>query len=169
RALSVVGPREEPAARLDLPSGELYVLADEQHLTRLFANLLENALDHTPHDGSVTVRARRANEVVLVTVCDTGEGSPPEHLPHLCERSYRVDRARSRAHGGTGLGLAICKSIVEAHGGRLAIESAVGVGTTVRVTLPVAGEEDATLLAGGETAAGCDAAGAEKAGHYPAV
>ena len=69
-------------------------------------------------------------------VRDSGAGIAPEHLPHVCERFYRVDAARARARGGTGLGLAICKSIVDAHGGTLEIESEVGRGTTVSVTLP---------------------------------
>jgi signal transduction histidine kinase len=75
-----------------------------------------------------------------VTVADTGEGIAPEHLPHLGERFYRVDAARSSGTGGTGgtgLGLAICRSITEAHGGRMTIESQVGEGTTVRVRLPL--------------------------------
>jgi two-component system OmpR family sensor kinase len=71
-----------------------------------------------------------------VTVSDTGEGIAPEHLPHLSERFYRVDARARRTDGGTGLGLSICKSIAEAHGGTFAIESEVGRGTTVRVTLP---------------------------------
>jgi two-component system phosphate regulon sensor histidine kinase PhoR len=69
-------------------------------------------------------------------VKDTGEGIAPEHLPHLGERFYRVDTARSRAQGGFGLGLAICKSILQEHGGTLAIESEPGRGTTVTVRLP---------------------------------
>jgi signal transduction histidine kinase len=71
-------------------------------------------------------------------VQDTGEGIAPEHLPHLGERFYRVDAARTGDTGGTGLGLAICRSIVNAHGGDLRIESQVGTGTTVNVTLPLA-------------------------------
>ena len=69
-------------------------------------------------------------------MADNGIGIAPEHLPHLCERFYRVDSARSRPDGGTGLGLAICQSIAEAHGGTLEITSAVGKGTTITVALP---------------------------------
>lgn len=72
---------------------------------------------------------------VTVTVTDTGEGIAPEHLPHLGERFYRVDAARAAGTGGTGLGLAICRSIIEAHGGRMTIESQVGEGTAVRIRL----------------------------------
>jgi two-component system phosphate regulon sensor histidine kinase PhoR len=74
---------------------------------------------------------------IRVTVADEGDGIPPEHLPRLTERFYRVDAGRSRALGGTGLGLAIVKHIAERHRGRLDVTSRVGVGTTVTVTLPV--------------------------------
>jgi signal transduction histidine kinase len=104
-------------------------------LTRLFTNLLENAVRHTPCEGTVTVSARVDERSVTVTVSDTGEGIAPEHLPHLGERFYRVDAARSTGTGGTGLGLAICRSIVEAHGGGMTIESTVGEGTMVYIRL----------------------------------
>jgi heavy metal sensor kinase len=132
-------PDRPPPARitLDLHDPTLAVAGDAHHLSRLFTNLLDNALRHTPSDGSVRIiaRAEDANTVV-VDVEDTGEGIAPEHLPHVTERFYRVDAARARAHGGTGLGLSICKSIAEAHGGGLVVESEVGRGTRVRVTLP---------------------------------
>ena len=73
---------------------------------------------------------------MIVRLADTGEGIPAEHLPHVCERFYRVDPARTRSRGGTGLGLTICQSIVEAHHGSLTLESALGIGTTVTVSLP---------------------------------
>jgi len=75
---------------------------------------------------------------VELTIADTGAGIPSQDLPRLTERFFRVDKARSRELGGTGLGLAIVKHIVQAHGGRLAIDSALGRGTTVHVTLPAA-------------------------------
>lgn len=136
RALNAVKRPETAHLDLTLPDPSPTVLGDDHHLLRLFTNLLENATRHTPPEGKVSVEARCLNGTVLVEVRDTGEGIAPEHLPHLCERFYRVDTARSRARGGTGLGLAICRSIVEAHGGRLQIDSRLGAGTTVTVTLP---------------------------------
>lgn len=124
------------AIRLELPSEPLELRGDADHLTRLLVNLLENAVRHTPADGEVVLSARREGDQVLLAVSDNGEGIPAEHLPHLCERFYRVDAARTRADGGTGLGLAICQSIVQAHGGTLTIHSRVGLGTTVEVRLP---------------------------------
>lgn len=136
RALNAVKRPETARLNLTLPDPSPTVLGDDHHLLRLFTNLLENATRHTPPEGRVSVEARCLNGTVLVEVRDTGEGIAPEHLPHLCERFYRVDTARSRARGGTGLGLAICTSIVEAHGGRLQIDSRLGAGTTVTVSLP---------------------------------
>jgi signal transduction histidine kinase len=113
-------------------------MGDVDHLTRLLVNLLSNAVRHTPSTGEVRVSARIEDRGVVLTVSDTGEGIPPEHLPHVCERFYRVDAARARADGGTGLGLAICETIVNAHGGTMTVESEGGVGTTVSVRLPQA-------------------------------
>ncbi|HZO87343.1 MAG TPA: ATP-binding protein [Chthonomonadaceae bacterium] len=124
-------------------SGELAVFGEPGHLVRLFVNLLTNAIRHTPPCGCISVSARAEGEFVRVLVEDTGTGIPPEHLPHVLDRFYRVDSARSREEGGTGLGLAISKSIAEAHGGILRIDSVLGQGTTVQITLrraPTAGE-----------------------------
>jgi signal transduction histidine kinase len=124
--------------RIEAPDASLCVHGNEDEMIRLFANLLKNAVRYTPPEGCITVTAVRDGSDARVSVTDTGIGIPPEHLPHLGERFYRVDPARSRLDGGTGLGLSICKSIVEAHGGTIAFESEAGVGTTVTVTLPVA-------------------------------
>ncbi|BDI30130.1 two-component sensor histidine kinase [Capsulimonas corticalis] len=105
-------------------------------LTRLFTNLLTNAVRHTPPEGAITVTARQADSTIEVSVRDNGAGIAPEHLPHLGDRFYRPDTARAAQTGGAGLGLAISRAIAEAHGGSLAIESALGAGATVRVTLP---------------------------------
>jgi heavy metal sensor kinase len=121
---------------VELPASLPDVAGDAEQLERLFANLLQNALRHTPPDGRIRFSACATERDVTVRVEDTGEGIPAEHLPHVCERFYRADAARSRPGGGAGLGLAICRSIVEAHGGALWIESAVGQGTTVSVRLP---------------------------------
>jgi signal transduction histidine kinase len=111
------------------------VQGDHDRLRQLFFNLLDNAIKYTPSSGKVTVRDEPSNGRVQIVVTDTGIGIPREHLPHVFDRFYRVDPARG-AEGGTGLGLAICRSIVEAHQGRLELKSAAGHGTTVTLSLP---------------------------------
>jgi signal transduction histidine kinase len=113
------------------------VPGDAHHLLRLLTNLLENAVRHTPASGRITLSAEASGEDIIIRVRDTGEGIPAEHLPHVCERFYRVDTARTRRQGGTGLGLAICRSVAEAHQGSLTIDSGVGEGTTITVRLPI--------------------------------
>jgi signal transduction histidine kinase len=127
-----------PSAPIRLRNGRegLTVEASEEELKRLIMNLLDNAQRYTPEDGEITVSARRDGERLLITISDTGIGIAPEHLPHLGERFYRAEASRARSEGGTGLGFAICRSIAEAHGGTLTIESTKNVGTTVTVTLP---------------------------------
>ncbi|MCS6861247.1 MAG: ATP-binding protein, partial [Abditibacteriales bacterium] len=99
-------------------------------------NLLDNALHYTPAGGAVTISAVEQNGFIEVAVEDTGIGIPPADLPRIFERFYRVDKARSRERGGSGLGLAIVKHIVEAHGGRVSVQSEVGKGTRFTFTLP---------------------------------
>jgi heavy metal sensor kinase len=112
------------------------VIGDEDQLRRLLINLVENAIKFT-HTGSIAVRGEPGDGRFRVVVSDTGIGIPAEHLPHVFKRFYRVDPARGReATEGIGLGLAICRSIVEAHGGRIDVESNVGRGTQVTFTLP---------------------------------
>jgi signal transduction histidine kinase len=129
---------EEAVARIqqELPGEPCPVLADPTHLARVFVNLLENAVRHTPPEGRILVVVRAEGERVVAEVADTGEGIAAEHLPHVFERFYRVDAARSRPQGGTGLGLAISKSLVEAHGGTISLASEVGRGATFTVALP---------------------------------
>lgn len=134
------GTERAPVTR-DLPSPAPWVQGDAHSLVRLFGNLLENAAHYTPATGRITVSAENRDAAVVIAVADTGEGIAPEHLPHVTERFYRAEAARSRVQGGTGLGLSICRSIVEAHHGDLTIESVVGQGTTVRVTLARAEEQ----------------------------
>jgi heavy metal sensor kinase len=113
------------------------VLGDQAHLMQLLVNLIENALKHTPAGGSVTVVVGLDTKqtMALVAVRDTGVGIPAEHLPHVFERFYRVDQARSTS--GVGLGLAISRWIAEAHDGRIEVESQAGAGATFSVLLPV--------------------------------
>ncbi|MFN8511189.1 MAG: ATP-binding protein [Chloroflexia bacterium] len=113
------------------------VLIDGQQVTRVLLNLVQNAIRHTPADGSVTLRAARAEDGVLVEVRDTGEGIGADDLPRVFDRFYRGDPARTR-EAGAGLGLAIARGIVEAHGGRIWVESAPGQGTLFAFTLPAA-------------------------------
>lgn len=121
---------------LNIDPEELAVIGNEAELVRLFRNLLDNALQYTPAEGCITVTAKNVSDSVVVSVQDTGAGIASEHLPHLGERFYRVDSSRARHDGGTGLGLSICKGIVDAHDGSMTVESAVGKGTKVTITLP---------------------------------
>ena len=135
QATAAFSGMDHPPITLDLPTPPLWVQGHADSLIRLFSNLLENAIRYTPPDGRITVSAETRNGTVSIDVTDTGEGIAPEHLPHVTERFYRAEAARSRAHGGTGLGLSICRSIVEAHGGDLTLRSSLGSGTTVCVML----------------------------------
>ena len=118
------------------------VLGDRDRLEQVLINLIDNAIKYSGAGSRVRVVARSLDgqqpPAVEIAICDDGIGIPEKDIPRLTERFYRVDRARSRELGGTGLGLAIVKHIVQAHGGSLGIESALGRGTTVRVILPVA-------------------------------
>ena len=116
----------------------LTVKGDRLKLRQLFLNILDNAIRYTPSGGVVSGSLVRKDGNAFVTVCDTGAGIPPEHLPHIFDRFYRVDKARSRDDGGTGLGLAIASSIAKLHGGDIQVESQVGKGTAFYVTLPLA-------------------------------
>ena len=114
--------------------------ADSERIAEVLANLLTNALRHTPPGGLVKVCAHQRADQLEIAVADNGEGIAPEHLDRVFERFYRVDPARSRASGGTGIGLAIVRAIVEAHGGTVTATSpgtGSGSGTTVALLLPI--------------------------------
>jgi heavy metal sensor kinase len=128
---------DERGIRLEAHSSPGVVIhADQARLMQLLLNLVENALNHTPPGGIVAVSAQRADSPALacISVRDTGSGIAPKHLPHVFERFYRADSARTA--GGAGLGLAICRWIAEAHGGRIEVQSELGVGSTFTVWLP---------------------------------
>jgi heavy metal sensor kinase len=118
---------------------ELTVIGDADWLRQLLLNLVENAIQHTAPDGTIRVVVTPSGDDVRLEVRDDGCGIPSEHLPHLFDRFYRVDRARSRARGGAGLGLSIARWIVERHAGTIHLESVTGEGTMVVVTLPALG------------------------------
>lgn len=111
------------------------VLGDAQRLQRVFVNVLDNAVKHTSPDGCVAVTVSATSDSVQVVITDTGCGIAAEHLPHIFDRFYRVDAART-SPDGSGLGLAICRSIVHDHNGHIELQSEPGRGTKVLVTLP---------------------------------
>ena len=121
----------------ELPAGLPEVAGDHRRLAEVLQNLLDNALQYTPPGGSIVVRAKVGEREVVLTVADTGIGIPEAEQARIFERFYRVDAARSREVGGTGLGLAIAKHLVEAHGGRLWVESEVGRGSQFHFSVPV--------------------------------
>lgn len=118
------------------PTAAATLLADPERLTRVLGNLLQNAIRHTPADGSVVVTTSATGSEVVVSVADTGNGIPPGDVSRVFERFYRAEKSRSRTGGGSGLGLSIAKSIVEAHGGRIWIDQTGSAGTTVSFALP---------------------------------
>lgn len=138
--------------QLNLPANLPPVLADEDRISQVLLNLIGNALQYTPEGGTVTIAAHWPDSTkrfpaghqvpgsqLLFTISDTGIGIPPEHLPHLFTRFYRVDKSRSRVGGGSGIGLTIVKHLVEAHGGRVWAESqGAEMGSTFGFSLPVA-------------------------------
>lgn len=119
----------------DLP----FVLADSARIAQVINNLFNNAVHHTPPGGQIRLRVQRDDPFVSVSVTDTGKGIQPVHLPHVFERFYRADRARSRNTGGAGLGLAIVKAIVTAHRGQVdAFSAGEGKGAIFTIRLPIA-------------------------------
>lgn len=114
------------------------IQGDRDRLKQVLLNLVDNAVKYTPQGGKVTLSLTKDDAWVKIAVHDTGIGIAVENIPNLFDRFYRVDKARSRDAGGTGLGLAIAKSVVEAHNGKITVESQLGKGSTFTVWLPLA-------------------------------
>jgi len=135
---AAIVPRKNTQAAFDvqIDASLKTIIADPEQIRRVVINLLENSLRYAPADSKIILGAYGEGSNAVITVSDKGEGIAPEHIPHLGERFFRVDEARTRGKGGAGLGLSICKSIVEAHHGRMSIESTPGCGTCVTVTIP---------------------------------
>jgi heavy metal sensor kinase len=112
------------------------VAADEDLLVQVLVNLLDNALAHTPAEGTVSVGCKADEGRIVLWVADTGSGIASEHQARVFDRFYRIDAGRGNARGGTGLGLAICRAIAEAHGGTIELKSVPGTGTRVELDLP---------------------------------
>jgi heavy metal sensor kinase len=128
---------EEKGLQLQVEDGRpLQISGDAGRLRHVLYNVIDNAIKYTPAGGKVEIRIEERGGSAIVTIGDTGVGISPEHLPRVFDRFYRVDKARSREQGGTGLGLSIARSIVQAHGGTIELESTLGQGTTCTVTLP---------------------------------
>ena len=126
------------ALEIALPDESVEVLGENESLEQLFTNLIDNALKYSPSGSIVRVVAELSDSTVKIQVIDQGIGIPVKEQARIFERFYRVDRARSREKGGTGLGLSIVKHITELHGGKVAVESVEGKGSTFTVTLPIA-------------------------------
>ena len=139
------------AAGVHVSIGEIdqaVVTGDRDRLKQLLLNLVSNAVTYTPEGGRVTLGLARVNEFARIAVSDTGVGIPPDELPHIFDRFYRVDKARSRLMGGAGLGLSIAQRIAHLHGGRLeAMSEGEGKGTTFCVWLPLARRPTRVTLA----------------------
>jgi CheY-like chemotaxis protein len=133
------------ALRLTLlaPPDDVQILCDRERIQQVFANLLGNALKFTPHGGSITISVEPREQEVIFTVADTGPGVARQELPHIFERFWQ---ARGTARLGTGLGLSIAKGFVESHGGRIWVQSEVGVGTTFTFTCPIAPRVEAPAV-----------------------
>lgn len=130
---------------------ELFIRGDELRLRQMFLNLIANGIKYTPQGGALEIALLREGEMARVDVCDTGIGIPVEAQPFIFDRFYRVDKARNRMDGGSGLGLSIVRSIAEAHGGQISVQSTPGKGSTFSVLLPLGGpasEEDRPVVSG---------------------
>jgi signal transduction histidine kinase len=132
----------------DIPADLPRIAGDGDRLAQVFTNLLDNAIEHTPSGGTVSLRAHTAPNGLSVAVQDTGEGIPPGDLPRIFERFYQVDKSRRNdRRSGMGLGLAIVRQIIEAHGGTIQVASQIGQGSQFTVWLPLPTPDMATATA----------------------
>ncbi|MGX7372054.1 cell wall metabolism sensor histidine kinase WalK [Aerococcus sanguinicola] len=120
----------------ELAGDDYFVGIDQDRMTQVIDNIINNAIKYSPDGGTITVRLMSTHNEVTLSVQDQGLGVPQKSIPHLFDRFYRVDKARSRAQGGTGLGLAIAKEVIEMHHGRIWVNSIENKGSTLFVSLP---------------------------------
>lgn len=146
--MHLLAEEKEITLQPTLAEGAL-ILADAGRVKQVLVNLLDNAIKYTSAGGEVSVIAGITPPMAVLEVSDNGIGIPVDCLPHVFDRFYRSDRARSRESGGTGLGLSIVQAICNAHGGTVRVHSTEGVGTTVRVEFPLSGSKAALPLEGG--------------------
>lgn len=140
RLESIYGARAEEsglALRVEAPPQPVTLFTDPDRLERILTNLLDNAFKYTGEGGTVALSAVVSEASVRISVADTGAGIPPEVLPNIFDRFYRVEKSRSKKTGGSGLGLSISKELVWSLGGTINVQSLLGHGTTFTVTLPI--------------------------------
>lgn len=135
RKFSNLAREREISLQLSMESTQELFYVDPDRMEQVLTNLIDNAMRHTPKGGIVTLRVK-GREPLILQVSDTGSGIPQEDIPFVFERFYKADKARTRGRAGTGLGLAIARNIVEAHGGRISVQSKQGEGTTFTISLP---------------------------------
>jgi signal transduction histidine kinase len=133
----LIGEQKDLSILAELPSQSVTLLADPDLLQQALKNLLDNACKYTPQHGTVKVKMFTQMRRISIQIIDSGIGIPTEDLPHIFERFYRVDTARTRSSGGFGLGLAIAQQIILAHAGQITVSSIVNQGTTFQVCLPL--------------------------------
>ena len=139
RAVEMIQPKlDEKSIRLNLETKPVIVLGDANRLIQVMMNLLINAVTYSSNHTEITIRLFVKDDKAVIQVEDQGIGIESSEIGRLFERFYRVDRARSRNSGGTGLGLSIVKHLIEAHHGKVEVDSQVGVGTTFTIHLPLA-------------------------------
>ena len=137
RDLVLAASDRKLAVVTEIPEKPITAFVDADRLQQVFHNLFENAMRYTPAGGTIRVRLQSSPGEARMEVSDTGIGIPEKDLPFVFERFFRSDRARRAYTGGSGLGLSIARWIVEAHKGKIAVESTVGKGTTFAVTVPL--------------------------------
>jgi signal transduction histidine kinase len=139
-AQTVRAQQQQVEIEAEAPSGLPAIQADPDRMVQVLGNLLDNALRYMPSGGQLDVEVKVDNSSVerpvIFRIADSGPGIAPEDLPHVFERFYQADKARQRDGSGSGLGLAIARSIVEAHGGRIWVESEPGKGAQFFVSMP---------------------------------
>jgi len=142
---------EEKRQRIDIEGdANLVVSVDRLILRQAIVNLLDNAIKYSPAGGRVLVRVKSgSNKQIFLEVIDQGPGIPSEHQPHVFDRFFRVDKARTREWGGAGLGLSITRWAVEVHGGDITLESEEGKGSMFRVSLPLVKDSSTSPSKGG--------------------
>ena len=131
-----IAEAEEIKLTSSVPRDLSPIKADPSRMAQVLHNLIGNALRHTPAGGTISLSVTQTHANTRIIVRDNGEGISPEHLPHIFDRFYRVDRTRARTTGGSGLGLAIAKAIVESHNGTIGVSSTPDQGSTFTITLP---------------------------------